>query len=275
MDAIDVDGLHIAYERVGTGPALLLLHGFVGDGRTTWRRQMEDLADEFTLVAWDAPGAGQSSDPPEDIGMAGYADCLAAFVAALDIGPAHVAGLSFGGTLALELHRRHGHVTASLVLISAYAGWAGSLPPDVAEGRLARSLQLSEVSAEDFRDALLPTMFSAGTPRNVIDEFGAAVARFRPIGFRAMARAAAEDLRGALPAVRIPTLLIAGADDVRAPVAVAEGLHAAIPGSVLTVLPATGHVCTLEAPGPVNRAMRGFLRGHSAERLPHMPRTGR
>lgn len=65
MEAIDVEGLRIAYERAGVGPVLVFLHGYVGDGPTTWRRQIEGLCDEFTVVAWDAPGAGQSSDPPE------------------------------------------------------------------------------------------------------------------------------------------------------------------------------------------------------------------
>ena len=65
MDTIDVEGLRVAYERAGEGPELVLLQGFVGDGPTTWRPQIEALSDEFTVVAWDAPGAGGSSDPPE------------------------------------------------------------------------------------------------------------------------------------------------------------------------------------------------------------------
>src|SRR5437879_4790571 len=64
MDHIEVSGLRIAYERAGQGPPLVLLHGFVGDGRATWGRQLEGLSDEFTVIAWDAPGAGRSSDPP-------------------------------------------------------------------------------------------------------------------------------------------------------------------------------------------------------------------
>ena len=63
MEMIEVDGLPIAYERAGAGPPLILLHGYVGDGPTTWRRQLEGLCDEFTVVAWDAPGAGGSADP--------------------------------------------------------------------------------------------------------------------------------------------------------------------------------------------------------------------
>jgi pimeloyl-ACP methyl ester carboxylesterase len=64
MEMVEVDGLHIAYEQAGSGPVLVLLHGYVGDGPTTWRRQLDGLSDEFTVVAWDAPGAGRSTDPP-------------------------------------------------------------------------------------------------------------------------------------------------------------------------------------------------------------------
>lgn len=101
----------------GGGPPLVLLHGYVGDGQTTWRRQLDDLSDDFTVVAWDAPGAGGSSDPPESFGTAGYADCLAAFVDRLALGRPHVAGLSFGGILVLA--HRHPAVPATLVLAAA------------------------------------------------------------------------------------------------------------------------------------------------------------
>ena len=77
METTEVHGLRIAYERAGDGPPLVLLHGYVGDGPTTWRPQLEGLGDELTMIAWDAPGAGRSSDPPESFGMTGYADCLA------------------------------------------------------------------------------------------------------------------------------------------------------------------------------------------------------
>jgi pimeloyl-ACP methyl ester carboxylesterase len=97
MDMVEVDGVQIAYERVGSGPALVLLHGYVGDGPTTWRRQLDELSDEFTVVAWDAPGAGRSTDPPERFGLDGYADCLAGSLERFGLDTACVAGLSFGG----------------------------------------------------------------------------------------------------------------------------------------------------------------------------------
>jgi pimeloyl-ACP methyl ester carboxylesterase len=257
---VEVDGLDVAYERIGEGPALVLLHGYVGDGPTTWRRQLEALADEFTMFAWDAPGAGRSSDPPERFGIAGYADCVARFVAALGLRRPHVAGLSFGGIVALELSRRHPRVPRTLILASAYAGWAGSLPADAAAQRLSQALALAELSAEQFVATLLPTMFSAGTPQETIDEFGAGMQAFHPIGFRAMARASAEDVRDALALVTAPTLLLYGDRDVRAPLTVANQLHDAISASKLIVLPNAGHVCNVEASDAFNQAVLAFLR---------------
>ena len=259
MDTVDVDGLLIAYERAGAGPPLVLLHGYVGDGPTTWGRQLDTLCDDYTVVAWDAPGAGGSSDPPESFGMAGYADCLAGLVAALGIESAHVAGLSFGGALALELSRRHAAIPMSLVLVSAYAGWHGSLPPDVADQRLRQALVLADLRPDEFVDALLPSMFSDGTAPEAVDAFRLSMLGVHPGGFRAMARASAEDLRDALPGVAVPTLLVYGDRDVRAPLTVGEALHAAISGSKLVVLRGAGHVCNVESPDEFDEAVRDFL----------------
>src|SRR5215213_1811841 len=106
MDQIEVAGLRIAFERAGNGPPLVLLHGILQDSQA-WRRQLDSLSDAFTVVAWDAPGCGASSDPPEFFRMAEYGDCLARFIGALNLQRPHVLGHSWGCTLALELYRRH------------------------------------------------------------------------------------------------------------------------------------------------------------------------
>jgi pimeloyl-ACP methyl ester carboxylesterase len=124
VEAVEVGGFRIAFEREGHGPPLLLLHGFVGDGVGTWRYQLEMLSDEFTVVAWDAPGAGRSSAAPQSFRLSDYADCLSGFVNELKLTHPYVAGLSFGSVMALELFRRHRGLS-KLVLASAYAGWAG------------------------------------------------------------------------------------------------------------------------------------------------------
>jgi pimeloyl-ACP methyl ester carboxylesterase len=259
METVEVDGLRVGYERAGQGPPLVLLHGYVGDGATTWRGQLEGLSDRFTVVAWDMPGAGMSSDPPESFGLEGYADCLAGFIGRLGLERPHVAGLSLGGALALELYRRHPGAPATLVLASAYAGWGGSLPAEVASQRLRQALALSELSGEEFVGTLLPTMFSEGTAPEAVAAFAASMRSFHPAGFRAMARASAGNVREVLGRIEVPTLLVYGDQDVRAPRAVAEDLHAAIPGSRRVVLPGVGHACSIEAPDEFNRVVRDFL----------------
>jgi len=177
----------------------------------------------------------------------------------LGLGRPHVAGLSLGGILALALHRRHPAVPRTLVLASAYAGWAGSLPAEVTEQRLGQAMVLADLPPAEFVGTLLPTMFGDATPPESVDAFAASMLGFHPAGFRAMARASAEDLRDALPRIDVPTLLIYGARDVRAPLPVAEDLHTAIPGSSLVVLPDVGHACNVEAPEAFNQAVRRFL----------------
>ena len=186
---------------MGEGPPLVLLHGYVGD-RRMWRPQIDELSDEFTVVAWDAPGYGGSSDPPEDFALSDFADCLAAFIDALDLGRPHVLGLSFGGGLALELFSRHPALPLTLVLASAYAGWAGSLPAEVVEERLQQALRLADLPPDRLVEELLPTMFTDSAPAELVEEFATSMREFHPAGLRANSRAfAAADLRDVLPRV--------------------------------------------------------------------------
>jgi pimeloyl-ACP methyl ester carboxylesterase len=266
MHQLDVQGLRIAYERAGDGPPVVLLHGYVGDALGTWHRQIEDLSAGFTVVAWDGPGAGHSSDPPESFRLADFADCLAEFVNDLGLAKPHVVGLSFGGGLALEFYRRHPNSQASLVLAGAYAGWAGSLPPEIVEERLQQVLELSDLPPDRFVQAVLPTMFSASVSEQTVQDFSANVSDFHPAGLRVMARSFAEaDIRDVLPRIDVPTLLLHGDQDMRAPVQVAEELHASIPSSKLVIMPGVGHVSSVEAPELFTAEVRSFLGSVEAE----------
>ncbi len=259
MNHVSVGGLRIAYRRAGQGPALVLLHGGLSDSRE-WRRQIEALSSEFDVVAWDAPGCGGSSNPPETFGLHGYADTLASVIEALELGRPHVAGLSFGAGLALELYRRHAHVPASLVLASAYAGWAGSLPAQVVDERLRQVRRQAELPADQVVAEWLPTLFSSSVPSDVREEAAEIMRDFHPAGMRAMANAFAEaDLRDVLPSIRVPTLLLYGDADQRSPRDIAEQLHASIPGSELVWLAGAGHQSNLEDPSRFNDKVRSFL----------------
>jgi pimeloyl-ACP methyl ester carboxylesterase len=203
----------------------------------------------------------RSSDPAETFDLGDFADCLAAFIDALGLGRPHVVGLSFGGGLALELYRRHPIVPMSLVLVSAYAGWAGSLPVEIVEQRLQQALRLGDLPPEQLVDELVPTMLAESAPAEMVDAFAASMSGTHPAGLRATARAFAEaDVRDVLPTIAVPTLLLYGDKDVRAPINVAQDLNAKIPASKLVVLEGAGHICNVDAAARFNTNVRAFLR---------------
>ena len=260
MDHVSVDGLKIAYRAAGSGRPLVLLHGGLSDGRE-WRRQIDALSDRFLVVAWDAPGCGASSDPPESFRLGDYADCLAGFIRALDLDRPHIAGLSFGAGLALAFFERYPTLPASLILASAYAGWAGSLPPEEVKQRLQGALRDSEKPPADVVAQFRPTLFASEVARETIDEISSIMLGFHPTGARTMARSFAEaDLRHVLPTVSVPTLLLYGDEDVRAPKSVSQALHEGIPDSRLVYIPGVGHQHNLEAPVRFNEEVRAHLR---------------
>ena len=257
---VELDEGPIAFELEGAGPPLVLLHGALGDSRD-WHPQLDGLSDEFTVVAWDAPGCGGSFDPPGDFGMSGYADTLAGFVHGLELERPHILGLSFGGALAIELFGRHRDLPRSLVLASAYAGWAGSLPREVVAERLAWAMSAADRPPEQAALEFSRTLFVESVPPEVVNEVVAIMSDARPAGTRAMAVAlAGADLRPVLPLIDVPTLLLYGDADQRSPLPVAKELRASIESSHLVVIPGIGHMTNIEAPERFNDEVRRFLR---------------
>ncbi|MEU9731411.1 alpha/beta hydrolase [Streptomyces sp. NPDC048002] len=262
MTTVQVNGMEIGYDRVGDGPPVVFLHGAAYDARS-WRPQLDDLADEFTVVAWDEPGAGRSSDLPKSFGPADYAHCLAAVVQSLRLGPAHIAGLSWGGTLALEFYRQHADLVRTLILADTYAGWKGSLPAQEVRARVEGAQRMLDAPSEEF-DPTLPGLFAGEPPAAYASLLNAMDAAVRPETMRAQLLLMAEtDQRDLLPTVSVPTLLLWGEQDVRSPLTVARQFQEAIPRAELVVIPEAGHVSNLERARDFNRAVRAFCRLHS------------
>jgi pimeloyl-ACP methyl ester carboxylesterase len=267
MQVVHVNGLELAFERAGEGPPLVLVHGAGEDGRI-WQPQLASLTDELTVVAWDEPGAGSSSDVPADFGLADYADCLAGLIEAVGLGPAHIGGLSWGGTLVQELYRRHPELVATLILVDTYAGWKGSLPAEEVEARVAGARRMLAVSRSEF-DPTLPGLFAGDAPAEFVVLLAQIAADVRPESLRMQLQIMAEvDQRDLLPRIVVPTLLIWGELDVRSPPPVARAFEETIPDAALVLIPNCGHVSNLEQPERFNQAVREFCRAHSDRTRP-------
>jgi pimeloyl-ACP methyl ester carboxylesterase len=259
VEVVWANGLEIAYERVGEGPPLVLVHGAAVDSRM-WGPQLAALADEFTVVAWDEPGAGRSSDVPADFVLPDYANCLAALIGALELGPAHVAGVSWGGTVAQELYRHHPELVATLLLVDTYAGWKGSLPEEEVRVRVEGVRQML-AAADHLFDPTLPGLFAGDPPAEFAALLEAMAADVRPESMKTALLVMAEaDQRDLLPRIAVPTLLIWGERDARSPLSVARQFEDAVPDAKLVVIPGAGHVSNLEAPELFNDAVREFCR---------------
>lgn len=254
----NIHGLSIAYRMTGNGPALILLHGFTQDSRI-WEQQLDELSDDFTVVAWDAPGAGKSTDPSERFTIDNWAESLADFLDALGIRKAHILGLSWGGLLAQEFYHRYPDRVLSLILADTYAGWIGSLSDSIAKVRLAACIHDSSLPPNEFVPKYLPGMFSDSPPQQMKEQLANIMSDFHPLGFRLMATALAlADTRSILPTIKIPTLLIWGDSDKRSPVNVAHQLNDAIPDSKLEIISGAGHVSNMEKSVQFNSIVKNF-----------------
>ena len=191
--------------------------------------------------------------------MAQFADCLAGLLENAGVSSAHMLGLSWGGTMALEFYRRHPDRVLSLILADTYAGWAGSLGEEAAAQRLARCLRESEMPAEEWVPQWVPDAFSGTASQALLDELASIMSDFHPVGFRAMSRALAPDFRKILPLIEAPTLLLWGDDDKRSPLSNGELMRDSIPGARLVVIPGAGHLSSAEQPERFNAAVREFL----------------
>jgi pimeloyl-ACP methyl ester carboxylesterase len=264
-DVCSAGGLEIAYERAGDGPPLVFVHGAADDGRI-WQPQVDALASEFTVVAWDEPGAGRSADVPAGFGIAGYANCLAGLIETLALGRAHVAGLSWGGTVALELYRHRPGLVATMILADTYAGWRGSLPEDEVRARVAAVRQMLATPPEEF-DPTLTGLFAGEPPPRFVPLLRDIAAGVRRDSLMTQLPVMADiDQRDLLPRIAVPTLLIWGELDARSPLSVARQFEQTIPDSRLVLLPEAGHLSNLDQPAHFNDAVRTFCRAHPPSR---------
>jgi pimeloyl-ACP methyl ester carboxylesterase len=253
--------VHGAPRRAGA-PDVLLLHGaFVDSGM--WREQVGPLARLARVVTLDLPGHGGSQVAPP-FTLEQNADALAGALEDLGVRRAVCVGWSWGGALALHLALRDPGRVAALVPIAATAG-----PPDAyrrAKYRLlvafVRRLGLPPWLV---RAQIAPLLFARATRRERRDVVDAFVRSATAVPREALVRAVLAvgidpaNVLGRLAGVRVPTLVLSGAEERAYPPDAARRLAAAIPGATLARVPGAGHCCVLERPDEVNRLLVPFV----------------
>ena len=254
-----VDGGELEYAVSGDGPALLLLHAFPL-GLFMWEAQAEALA-AHRVIRFDARGFGGSDPGQGALTMEGIADDGALLLDQLGVAKAVVGGCSMGGYAALAFVRRHPQRLAGLFLQDTRAG------ADTEEAKTGRATLAAKVLAEGASaavSAFLPKLLGETTWRErkaLVDALQARILATSPQAIAAALHglAARPDSRPTLAEVRVPTLVLVGAEDVLTPPAESEAMVAAIPGARLEVVPRAGHLANLERPDAVNAALSAFL----------------
>ena len=132
MATTKVNGVELYYERHGTGDPVVLVHGGFVDG-DSWAFLVPELTDHHEVIVYDHRGHSRSERPPGELSSLGeLVDDLAALIEALDIAPAHVVGLSMGGTVALRLAAKAPDLVRAL---SVHEPGAFALLVDVPEAK--------------------------------------------------------------------------------------------------------------------------------------------
>ena len=257
-----VNGIRLHYSDQGEGQPLVMLHGLSDDG-TFWAPLAPLLSPPWRVVAPDLRGHGKSDRPPGPYHLARLADDVAALLDVLDIRSAHLAGLSMGSAVALEVAARRPEAVRSLTLLSAFPG--GDPGTAAVLGQLGDRLRRDGFGA--FFDAILPLVVSDA----VIAEYREPLTLLRaekvrsqsvPATLAALEACREWDGRGLLGRVRCPVLLLSGREDRLTPPALAGGMHAALPGSRWEIVDGVGH--NLLLPGALEAVaghLRAFLSG--------------
>lgn len=250
------DGVRFHVVRTGSGPAVVLLHGFTGSTET-WAELQSTLCNRYTTIAVDITGHGMSDAPadPRRYSLNIFADDLRDTLYSLDISQAAILGYSMGGRAALRFTLRHPDRVAGLILESTSPGIAD---PGERDRRLASDTELADfieregVAAFVDRWEQLPLWSSlAGAPVAALDRLRAERLGNRTQGLanslRGAGSAADPSVIAALNTIRTPVRIVVGELDTKY-VALGGLMRASIPRAELDIVHGAGHMAHLEQP---------------------------
>ena len=253
-----VNGRQMTYTDEGEGLPLLFVHGFPLN-RNTWARQVERFKGNYRVIAPDLRGLGGSEASIGPVSMDEYAEDIYALLQYLATGPVILIGHSMGGYVAMAFARAYPKALRGLVLVSTKAG--GDSP----EAAATRRMMVDKVRVEGpslVARAMAPRMLSVS---NLDPAMAASVDGFmayaNPEGIIGALLGMAErpDAGPGLGKIRVPTLVVTGADDTLIPPGESEALAGLIPGAKLKTIPHAGHLVAFESADTFNEVMSNWL----------------
>ena len=250
MSYVERNGVKIYYDDQGSGPAVLLSHGY-GATAGMWKGQVAALKDRYRVVTWDMRGHGQS-DSPEDQTLYSEAhtiDDMAAILRHLGIERAVIGGLSLGGFMSLAFQLKYAAMVRALMLFDTGPGYRNPVARDGWN-------QTSFARAKAFEEKGLAAL-GGGAEVRVAQHRSAA-------GLAKAARGMLAQFDGrvieSLPGIAVPTLVLVGAKDEPF-LGASEYMAAKIPGARKVMIPDAGHASNIDQPAAFNAAVAEFLAG--------------
>lgn len=258
-----VNGIELATVDQGQGMPLLLVHGFPLD-HTIWNAQVDDLSQDFRVIAPDLRGFGASDVTEGKVTMDEMADDLAALLDRLGVRePVVFCGLSMGGYVAWQFRRRHPSRLGALVLCDTRAA---ADTPEAAAARLTTAEAVLAESPGPLVETMVPKLLAKTTLRQrpqLVESLRNMMLSADRRAIAAVARGMAErpDATGMLSAIDCPTLVVVGRHDAISTVDEMRSIAEAIPSARLVEIAEAGHLSPLENPPAFNAAIREFLAG--------------
>ncbi|WP_376792458.1 alpha/beta fold hydrolase [Thermoflexus sp.] len=261
MPAIDLsDILCLYYEEVNpTGaPPVLLLHG-LGSRGESWIFQFDPLAEaRYRVLAPDMRGFGRSSAPPE-VTVQAMAEDMALFLERMGAVPAHVVGISMGGAVAQQLALDHPEMVCTLVLVSTFS----HMRPQSLSGWLyflTRWILINLIGPKGQAEMVAWRIFPQPDQELLRENLSRWIAQTNPCAYRSALRSLMRfDTRSRLSELRMPVLVVTGAEDTTVPPSVQHALARGIPGARHIVVEGSGHGIIADNPDTFNRILLKFL----------------
>ena len=255
---VSIGSRQLAYESVGSGPVLVLVHAFPFD-RRMWRETAAALAGQRRVITPDMRGFGLSDLGSGGFSIADLADDVAALLDALKLPAATVGGMSMGGYVALAFARRHRDRLQSLILADTKAA---ADTPEARQGRQTAITLVENQGVPAMLERQIPRLLSASASESLRAEvrgLGAQPANAVIAAIRALRDR--PDRTAELPEIAVPTLVVVGTEDALSPPGEARAMAAAMPDARVVEIPGPVICPTWRTPTPSRRAGRICLEG--------------